>query len=161
MSSTRFLRAPGLGGAFGALMDEYARAAEDFCGVAETFDDERFARERSSDDPATASPRSICIHVCEASHRYAHYVRKAMKRDFVERFVLDANRLRTPRDVRPLVVEGAHLLEETVAPLLSATEAEVQALAFVVRWGPRYDPEMILEHAVCHLLRHRRQLERW
>jgi len=24
-----------------------------------------------------------------------------------------------------------------------------------------YDPEMLLEHAVVHLLRHRRQLERW
>jgi len=45
--------------------------------------------------------------------------------------------------------------------LLKATEQEIQVLSFTVRWGPRYDPEMILEHAVCHLLRHRRQLERW
>ena len=36
-----------------------------------------------------------------------------------------------------------------------------RALEFTVLWGPRYDPEMILEHAVVHLLRHRRQLERW
>jgi uncharacterized damage-inducible protein DinB len=48
-----------------------------------------------------------------------------------------------------------------VEPLLKATEQEIQALSFAVRWGPRYDPEMILEHAVCHLLRHRGQLERW
>jgi hypothetical protein len=53
------------------------------------------------------------------------------------------------------------LTEETVEALLEATEPEIQALSFSVRWGPRYDPEMILEHAVCHLLRHRRQLERW
>jgi len=45
--------------------------------------------------------------------------------------------------------------------LLEMSEEEVLALSFPVRWGPTYDPEMILEHAVCHLLRHRRQLERW
>jgi len=44
---------------------------------------------------------------------------------------------------------------------LNAAEAEIQALSFTVRWGPRYDPKMILEHAVCHVLRDRRQLERW
>jgi hypothetical protein len=56
---------------------------------------------------------------------------------------------------------GIVLTEQIVEPLLKATEQEIQALSFAVRWGPRYDPEMILEHAVCHLLRHRRQLERW
>ena len=68
----------------------------------------------------------------------------------------------TPRGMSArLLTEGIVLTEETVEPLLKATEQEIQALSFTVRWGPRYDPEMILEHAVCHLLRHRRQLERW
>ena len=60
-----------------------------------------------------------------------------------------------------MLAEGIVLMEETVEPLLKATEAEIQTLSFTVRWGPEYDPEMILEHAVCHVLRHRRQLERW
>lgn len=41
-----FVRHPGRPGAFGALMDEYARAAQDFCRVVETFDDSRFASEK-------------------------------------------------------------------------------------------------------------------
>ena len=36
-----------------------------------------------------------------------------------------------------------------------------EIVQFQVRWGPVYDPEMILEHGIVHLLRHRRQLERW
>ena len=60
-----------------------------------------------------------------------------------------------------MLTEGIALAEQTVEPLLKATEQEIQALSFAVRWGARYAPEMILEHAVCHLLRHRRQLERW
>ncbi len=159
--TTMFIRHPGLSGPFGALMDEYARAAEDFCGVVERFDLARFDVERPSNNPSTVSARAICLHVIGAAHRYAHYVRKARGVDFVERYETDPVRLHAPRDVRGLLTEGIVLTEETVEPLLKATEQEIQALSFTVRWGPRYDPEMILEHAVCHLLRHRRQLERW
>jgi hypothetical protein len=156
-----FISHPGLSGPFGALMDEYARAAEDFCRVVERFDLARFDAERPSDNPNTVSPRAICLHVIGAAHRYAHYIRKARGVDFVERYEADPARLRTPQEVRTLLTEGILLTEETVEPLLNATEQEIQALSFAVRWGPRYDPEMILEHAVCHLLRHRRQLDRW
>jgi len=30
-----------------------------------------------------------------------------------------------------------------------------------VRWGQKYDPEQLLEHAIVHILRHRRQIERF
>lgn len=161
MMTTTFILRPGLSGAFGALMDEYARAAEDFCRVVESFDLPRFNAERPSNDPNTVSPRAICLHVIGAAHRYAHYIRKARSVDFIERYEADPARLRSPQDVRALLTEGIVLTEKTVEPLLNTTEQEIQALSFIVRWGPRYDPEMILEHAICHLLRHRRQLERW
>ena len=142
-------------------MDEYARAAGDFCGVVESFDPARFVAERASNNPSTVSPHAICVHVCGAAHRYAHYIRKARGVDFVDRYELDPSRLASPQDVRGLLAEAIIMTESTVEPLLGATEEEIQALSFPVRWGPRYDPEMILEHAVCQLLRHRRQLERW
>jgi hypothetical protein len=156
-----FIQHPGRSGPFGALMDEYARAAEDFCQVVESFELARFDSERPSDNPATVSPRAICLHVIGAAHRYAHYIRKARGVEFADRYEADPARLRSPRDVRGLLSEGIVLTEQTVEPLLKASEQDIQALTFAVRWGPRYDPEMILEHAVCHLLRHRRQLERW
>ena len=159
--TTTFIHHPGLSGPFGALMDEYARAAEDFCRVVESFDLLRFDAERPSNNPNTISPRAISLHVIGAAHRYAHYIRKALGVEFVERYEADPARLHSPRDVRGLLTDGIVLTEQTVEPLLKATEQEIQALSFAVRWGPRYDPEMILEHAVCHLLRHRRQLERW
>jgi len=158
---TAFLRAPGRSGAFGALMDEYARAAEDFCRVVETFDAARFVAERESADVDTRSPRTICVHVCSAAHRYADYVRKARGVDHVDRYELDPKLVATPTDVRVRLRDAIRYTEETVEPIRDATDAQIQALSFTVRWGPRYDPEMILEHAIVHLLRHRRQLERW
>jgi hypothetical protein len=149
---TSFIRHPGISGPFGALMDEYARAAEDFCRVVEGFDAARFVAERPSNNPATVSPHSICVHVCGAAHRYAHYIRKAMGADFVERYELDPSLLVSQQDVRGLLAVGIMFTEATVKPLINATEEEIQALSFTVRWGPRYDAEMMLEHAVCHLL---------
>lgn len=142
-------------------MDEYARAAEDYCRVVETFDPVRFVTARPSSDPNTVSPRAICAHVCSAAYRYAHYIRKARGIDFVERYAMDETAIASPQSVRGLLAGGIVLTEDTVEPLRDMTGAQLLALSFIVRWGPQYDPEMMLEHAVCHLLRHRRQLERW
>src|SRR6476620_12359515 len=106
-------------------MDDYARAAEDFCGVAERFDLARFDAERPSNNPDTVSPRAICLHVIGAAHRYAHYIRKARGIDFIERYDADPAQLRSPQDVRRLLTEGIVLTEETVEPLLNATEQEI------------------------------------
>jgi hypothetical protein len=159
--STPFIQRPGRSGPFGALMDEYARAAEDYCRVVETFDPVRFVRDRPSNDPNTVSPRAICTHVCSAAYRYAHYIRKGRGIDFVERYSMDEALITSPQSVRALLAGGIMLTEDTVEPLRDMTFEQVLALSFTVRWGPRYDPEMMLEHAVCHVLRHRRQLERW
>jgi hypothetical protein len=91
----------------------------------------------------------------------AHYIRKRRGVDFVERFEINSSRARSSKDVRPLLAEAILFTESTVEPFLEMLEKEVLALSFPVRWGLTYDPEMILEHAICHLLRHRRQLERW
>ena len=64
-----FLDRPGLSGPFGALMDEYARAAEDFCRVVEGVPAATWAAERPCDDPDCRSPRAIARHVCGAARR--------------------------------------------------------------------------------------------
>jgi hypothetical protein len=142
-------------------MDECARAAHELCTVLEGFTTERYVRRVVSSDPSTVSPQAIAAHVCGAAHRYADYILKAQGRPHVDRFLLEPEALPTPTSVRPCLAASLRHTEVAVEPMLAWDEAQVLALTFPVRWGPTYDPEMILEHAVCHLLRHRRQLERW
>jgi hypothetical protein len=155
-----FLQQPGRSGPWGALMDEYARAANDFCGVVEGFDQQRFAAERPSTSPDAVSPRMVCVHVCASAHRYAHHIRRVMNRDFIARYEVHATRLATPGDVRGVLHEAIRFTEETVEPLRDAPEEYVDTLLLEVG-ASRYDPEILIEHAIVHLLRHRRQLERW
>ena len=156
-----FLDHPGLPGPFGSLMDEYARAAEEFCRVLEGFSPEAFAGERPSNDPDTRSPRALALHVCGAAHRYSDYIRKARGLPFVDRFVLDPALLAKPAEARGHLATALRYTEAGLEGLYDAPAEVPTAITFKVRWGPIYDPEMILEHAVVHLLRHRRQLERW
>jgi hypothetical protein len=159
--ATQFLDRPGVSGAFGALMDEYARAAVDLCRVVERFEQPRFEAEHSSPDPDCRSARAVCLHVYGAARRYSDYIRKARGLAFDEKFVADASRIARPGDLRGCLVEAIRYTEGALEGLYDAPEKVAAAITFQVRWGPTYDPEMILEHAVMHLLRHRRQLERW
>ena len=167
-----WLRQPGQPGAMGALLDEYARAAEDFCRVVEGLGPARFeqrhpqARDPGPRDPDTRTPRSICAHVVRAAWAYAADIRR--RRGLPESpSAADGPApggsagSATPSGVRSLLRDALHWTEGAVEGLQHATEAEIEALSFPVRWGPTYDPDMLLEHAICHLLRHRRQLERW
>ena len=40
-------------------------------------------------------------------------------------------------------------------------DEQIMAVKMRVRWGPVYDLEQMLEHAIVHILRHRRQIERF
>ncbi len=156
-----FLDFPGRSGPFGALMDEYARAAGEFCRVLDTFDGAPFEAERPSADPDTRSPRAMALHVCGAARRYADYIRKARGLSHEERHVPDPATVTAPSGARRLLREALRYTEGALDGLYDAREADVAAIKFTVRWGPTHDPETLLEHGIVHLLRHRRQLERW
>lgn len=152
-----FLDRPGSSGGFGALLDEYARAAKGLCRVVESLAPERFVEERPSDDPDCVSPREICRHCARAAVGYANYLLHAQGSAMQKRGL----RIEEPADVRPALADALRLTEQAVEPLRSLDDEALAAIEFRSRWGTLYNPESMLEHAICHLLRHRRQLERW
>ena len=159
MSGTGFLDRPGQPGMYGALLDEYARAAEDLCRTVEAVPGHRFSAERESPDTETVSIQAVCSHVAGAAWSYAEYIRAARGLPPVPRpYAKDT--MTGPAALRPLLATALRHTE-TAVDGCPADEAGLIALRFQVRWGPTYDPEMILEHAIVHLLRHRRQIERW
>ena len=55
------------------------------------------------------------------------------------------------------------MLEYTAQTLEGRWEMKDKEMADIVidsSWGVRYDLEQLLEHAIVHILRHRRQIER-
>ncbi len=160
-AARRFLSRPGLPGTFGALMDEYARAAEDFCRTVEALPAGGLDWAQPSNDPDTQSVRAMCAHACGAARGYANAIRRARGLACEERSALEPAAITAPAEVRHRLTDALRYTEGAVEGLYEVDEPTYSAIKFQVRWGPTYDPEMLIEHAIVHLLRHRRQLERW
>ena len=161
-SLTDFIASPGLAGGFGALMDEYARAAAELCRVVEAVPPARFVEvvDGSGEFPTV---QAICAHVIESAYGHANYIRKARGIAAGERPRGQETVPESPERMRPLLAGALRYTEATIADLRAdpAFDAEdVSSILFPVNWGPVYDPGGMLEHGIVHLLRHRRQIER-
>lgn len=146
-------------GAVGALMDEYERAAAEFRRVIESLTDEQYTRvvDAETTDENCRSVQTIMSHVVAAGYGYANYIRDV--------FLLEKpSPLKRPFSHRESLKEFDLMLEYTVATLdgkWELPEEEIVAVSMKVHWGPTYDLEQLLEHAIVHILRHRRQIEKW
>ena len=144
-------------GGLGAMMDEYERAAADLVTLLETIDNSRF--ELVVDEAAPEHTRSIqwiLRHVVNSGYGYANYLRKIWDVPVTSPQVTPE-----PRDeaIAALYKMLAYT-SETLEGRWSMTEEEADKHTFVVSWGVLYSVEQILEHAIVHILRHRRQIER-
>jgi hypothetical protein len=137
-------------GALGALMDEYERALGELAGVLGPLSQYEFdgLRDAATADPDCRSIRSVLGHVVHSGLRYTDRMREAIGMIGVPAAAPPG----TPRES----IERIALLAET-------TEATFDGM-----WG--MDPEslddfrnleQVFEHAIVHILRHRRQIELW
>ncbi len=152
-------------GGVGAMMDEYERAAGELKNVLARASEDQFNRIADPDtkDEDCRSIQTIMTHVVRAGYGYADYIRQA--------FGIPSTR---PPETLPgqtvpvLHREAAGKIDgflrytaETLEGKWEMTDEEIQGVAMKVRWGPTYDLEQLLEHAIVHILRHRRQVERF
>ena len=147
-------------GATGALLDEYERAVATLKEVIGTLPDQALPviTDPCMADENCRSVQAILSHVVHAGFGYAVSIRN-LKESAIER----------PGKVFHHTV-GAYLSDLdavvafTVNVLSSFTDEELEqqneSLKIKAGWGQTYDAEQMMEHAIVHVLRHRRQIER-
>ena len=145
-------------GALGALMDEYERAASELKLVLQAISADEFMEilDARTKDEQCRSVQTIISHVVGAGYGYADYIRKIFGipskspvRDLLSHGEAEA-RLEAMLDYTARTLEGRWEM----------TEDEIAGIVIDSSWGVRYDLEQLLEHAIVHILRHRRQIER-
>jgi uncharacterized damage-inducible protein DinB len=146
-------------GAIGALMDEYERAAAELKNLIARISESDFIKIVDTDtkDEDCRSVQTIVSHVTNSGYGYANYIRDwfAIPKSSPERKLLSINEF---------VLRFDNMLaytSETLEGKWEYSDDEIQKVKMVVRWGPQYDLEQLLEHAVVHILRHRRQIEKF
>ncbi len=148
-------------GAIGALLDEYEKAIAELSKTIEQIPDDQLAIiiDPNTSDPFCKSYQGILAHVVSAGYNYAITVRKhkGEKLDFTDKVLLD--------NVKAYQKELDSVFQYTVDTFQHIKDNELEEYdnekKMLTRWGQRYDMDQLFEHAIVHILRHRRQIEKF
>ena len=144
-------------GPLGSLMDEYERTIRELQNILKMLSEEDYERisNPSSPDPDCLSVQTILSHTISSGFGYATYIRNALE-------------IKTNRPDIPLLPKADSITEldkmlaytlETFEGRWDISEYEMLTILVHTNWS-EYDIESMLEHAIVHILRHRRQIER-
>ena len=146
-------------GGIGAVMDEYERAASELKNLITRISDSDFVKIVDTDtkDEDCRSVQTIVSHVTNSGYGYANYIRDwfAIPKSSPERRLLSQKEFLT--EFGKMLVYNS----ETLQDKWEYSDEDIMKVKMIVRWGPQYDLEQLLEHAVVHILRHRRQIEKF
>lgn len=148
-------------GAIGALLDEYEKAIIELKEVITPITNEALITivDHDTKDPDCRSIQSILSHVVGSGYTYVIEIRKWLGEElpYKEKELLNSvEAYQSALD--KMFAYNEQLFQDYPNLKLEEFSGEKK---MTVRWGQKYDPEQILEHAIVHILRHRRQIERF
>ena len=146
-------------GAVGALMDEYERASAELKTILNKMSAGDFVKivDQNTKDEDCRSVQTIMNHVVRAGYGYSNYIRK-------EFGINSDSPVYQINDADEAISHFDRMLEYTVQTLEGKWEMpdeEMNKIKIITRWGTTLHMETLLEHAIVHILRHRRQIERF
>lgn len=146
-------------GAIGALMDEYERAALEFRALVREIGADDFTRtaDEETTDKDCRSIQTVVSHVVGAGYGYANAIRRQMSQSSEPR----PRRLIAHAEASGEIDKMLAYTVETLDGKWEMTDEEINRIKIESGWGPIYDLEQMLEHAIVHVLRHRRQIEKF
>jgi len=146
-------------GAIGALMDEYERAVWELRRLVEQIAEGDAMRvvDTQTEDEDCRSVQTIMSHVVNAGYGYADLLRKS----FSIPSIRPPKALLSHREYLEQLDAVLAYTVETLEGRWRMTYEEISSTFIKAGWGPTYDVEQLLEHAIVHVLRHRRQIEKF
>lgn len=145
-------------GSIGALMDEYERVALELKNLLSTITQEEFIKisDPLTKDEDCRSIQSVMKHVVSAGYRYADQICDFLNKPVVNHNYHVYNVVHAIDELENFIFFTAGIVQDN----LKMTDEEISATKKETRWG-LYDIEMMFEHAIVHILRHRRQIEKF
>lgn len=148
-------------GAVGAILDEYEKALSELKGTINGLSEAELTqiRDTTTEDPDCVSIQTVLAHVVSSGYNYAIVIRKwsGEQLEYKEKIRLPSvESYQTALDA--MFAYNVQLFEDY--PSIPLEEFDTTKKIHV-RWGQTYDVEQLFEHAIVHILRHRRQIERF
>lgn len=140
-----------------ALIEEYERALMDYKLILNSISEEEFTivRDYETEDKDCMSIQTVTFHVIQSGYTYANYIQSISTKEWIE----------YDTEIDSINIAIKELNEMIVYTKKSfhnnwyKKTKELEKYSFKTRWNVTYDLEQLLEHAIVHILRHRRQIE--
>jgi uncharacterized damage-inducible protein DinB len=145
-------------GAIGALMDEYERASIELDAIIERLSQSEFEKilDPHTEDEDCRSVQTIINHVIRSGYGYANSIRRATNQTELKPNFQTTN----PKEALIHFDKMLKYTEETLEGKWKMTYDEMFYTEVIASDGTKSNLEARLEHAIVHILRHRRQLEK-
>jgi len=148
-------------GAVGALLDEYEKALNELKALISTVTQDELMTvvDAQTEDESCRSIKTILDHVVGAGKHYVEAIRIKLGESlsFSERVSYSS--------ISDLLLALDEMFEYNVQLFSDYPDTRIEAHGLeekiLTRWGQTYDIEQLMEHAIVHILRHRRQIERF
>ncbi|MBP9795860.1 MAG: DinB family protein [Chitinophagales bacterium] len=148
-------------GAAGAFMDIYENVLEELKYIISDIntDELKHIADPLTKDVNCRSIQTVLSHVVKAGHNYVIAIRNNLGEEntFHEIILLD--------NIPEYISAMDELIRITEKLFNDFPNIQLEVFnnddKIVSRWGQQYDPEQLLEHAIVHVMRHQRQIERF
>jgi hypothetical protein len=148
-------------GAIGALLDEYERAINDLQQTIADISGEELTSivDSKTNDDRCRSVQTVLSHIIRAGRSYAIYIRKlqGQKIEYPENILYEDIKF-YEKGLKDLFISTEETFKNISEPEIEQFENDKK---IKTSWGQVYDIEQLTEHAIVHILRHRRQIEKF
>lgn len=148
-------------GAVGGLLDEYEKAILELQTVLKDISDQELITiaDAKTEDKNCRSVQTVMAHVVRAVYSYAIYIKSLsgidIKRPDELYLSSAAEYIQQLDDAFAFTVDVFKGVEDQELEEFNASKK------ILTSWGQLYDIEQLSEHAIVHILRHRRQIQRF
>ncbi|HSD62607.1 MAG TPA: DinB family protein [Ignavibacteriaceae bacterium] len=145
-------------GAIGALMDEYERASIELAAIIGRLSQSEFEKilDPHTEDEDCRSVQTIINHVIRSGYGYANSIRRSTNQTEIKPVFQTNN----PEEALIHFDKMLKYTEETLEGKWKMSYDEMFNTEVITSDGTKSNLEARLEHAIVHILRHRRQLEK-
>jgi uncharacterized damage-inducible protein DinB len=144
-----------------ALLAEYKKAINELRHVIQDISETNlvFVIDNETQNPDCKSIQTILSHVISSGYSYCIYIQNSK----------NINSKRPDKVNRTSIVDYIkdldNVLEFTNNTLATLSDNDLEeqdnTKKIITSWGQIYDIEQLMEHAIVHVLRHRRQIEKF
>jgi len=146
-----------------ALLDEYEKALNEYVEVISQLGcEEKFCKivDTQTKDEDCRSVQTIARHVIDSGYYYAEFIRKRLNLDLgnvPKKESFAATTFNCIQEMGEMFI----YTEDTFKDRMDMNDQQLESAVMKTSWGTIYDIEQLMEHAIVHILRHRRQIERF